>query len=83
MKVGDLVQPRDSAVLGTPEEWGFTDREEMVAKVRAFHGVGVVVSEPHTDAALWTEPVVEILWSGLDTTQKQPLGTVEVINESR
>jgi len=83
MKVGDLVQPRDNAVLGTPEEWGFSDREEMVAKVRAFHGVGVVVSDPHIDAALWTEPVVEILWSGLGTTQKQPLGTVEVINESR
>ena len=46
MKVGDLVQPRDSAVLGSPEEWGLPDREAVVAKARAFHGMGVIVSAP-------------------------------------
>ena len=83
MQVGDLVQPRDSAVLGSPEEWGLPDREAVVAKARAFHGVGVVVSEPVPSRYSWVEPVVEILWSALGTTQKQPADTIEVINESR
>ena len=83
MQVGDLVQPRDSAVLGTPEEWGLPDHTAVIAKIRAFHGVGVVVGDAHADPAQWAEPVIEILWSALGTAQKQPVNSVEVISESR
>jgi hypothetical protein len=77
MKVGDLVQPRDSAVLGSPEEWGLTDHEAVVAKARAFHGIGVIISELRTVVGV---PVVEILWSALGAIQEQPVNTVEVIS---
>jgi len=80
MKIGDLVQQRACAVFGSPEEWGLPDREAMVAKVRAFHGVGVIISAPRWTAV---KPTVEILWSALGTTQDQPVHTVEVLNESR
>ncbi len=83
MKIGDLVQPKPSAVLGSPEDWGLSDRDATIAKIRAFHGVGIVVGDAHADSALWAEPVVEILWSALGATQKQPVNSVEVIDESR
>ena len=82
MKVGDMVQVRSDAVLGTPEEWGLLSREAMVAKTRAHNGVGIIICEEALMMG-YSDMGFKVLWGGHGQLILQPPNTIEVVNESR
>jgi len=82
VKVGDMVQVRPDAILAKPREWQLASHEEMVARTRAYHGVGIIICEEAL-AMGYSDMGFKVLWSGHGRMIVQPARTIEVVGESR